>query len=43
MVTFRKPKKVKKDKLRKSGKLLKADDLIPVETVGGANSGSRYS
>ena len=41
MVAFRKPKKVKKDKIRKRGKLLKADDLIPDEPAGGANNGSR--
>ncbi|CAI4223442.1 unnamed protein product [Auanema sp. JU1783] len=43
MIEFRKSKKGKKDKnkIRKRGKTLKADDLVPVEPAGSSNLGSR--
>ena len=34
MIAFRKPKKGKKEKIRKRGKILKASDLVPEEAPG---------
>lgn len=34
MISFRKPKKIKKEKIRKRGKILKASDLVPEEAPG---------